>query len=153
MAYAAQALQAAALVLLTYIVTSIYQSYRSSIDFQAFARANNCQPPVFSPSYLPWGLDRIYKILTSKGCDFVDDFIFARFKSQGRWTVISTAFGGSFTVRHLEIYTALRAEVLPTFGPDPSSSSSPPPPPSHRKRSNPSLTCSPSSTKPCVCTR
>ena len=84
MAYTVQALQAAALILLVYILASVYQSYRSSIDFQAFARANNCQPPVFSPSYLPWGLDRIYKILTFKGGDFLDDFIFARFKSEGR---------------------------------------------------------------------
>lgn len=98
MAYTAPVLLAAALALLAYILTFIYQSYRSSPDFEAFARANNCQPPVLSRGYLPWGLDRIYKILTYKGTDFLEDFIFARFRSKGRWTVITPTFGRTFTV-------------------------------------------------------
>lgn len=98
MASTAQVLLSAALALLAYILTSSYQSYRFSLAFQAFARANNCQPPVLSRGRLPWGLDRIYKILTYKGSDFLEDFIFARFKSKGRWTVVTPAFGGTFTV-------------------------------------------------------
>ncbi|KAI4129167.1 MAG: hypothetical protein LQ347_003887, partial [Umbilicaria vellea] len=98
MAYIAPVLLAAALALLAYMLTFIFQSYRSSLDFEAFARANNCQPPVLSRGYLPLGLDRFYKILTFKGTDFLEDFIFARFKSKGRWTVITPAFGRTFTV-------------------------------------------------------
>lgn len=93
-----QVLQAAAIALLAYILTYIYQSYRSALDFQAFARANNCQPPAFPPSYLPCGLDHVYKLLTYKGDSFLDDFIFARFKTAGRWTVVTPALGGTFTV-------------------------------------------------------
>ncbi|MCJ1481792.1 hypothetical protein MMC06_001951 [Schaereria dolodes] len=73
-----------AMPFLCYYIVHYYYSYKEEEQFQSYSRANGCKSPYRAPS-LPWGADRIWKILRFNG-DFLDDFIFADFIDQDRWT-------------------------------------------------------------------
>lgn len=63
--------------------------------FRNFAKANNCQPPAFSASLLPWGIDRIWRLvqLTSQGGDVLEGAIMPSFRTNG-WTFQSNGLFG-----------------------------------------------------------
>jgi cytochrome P450 len=63
--------------------------------FRKFAKANNCQPPPYSASLLPWGIDRIWRLvrLTSQGADVLESAVMPSFRSNG-WTFQSNGLFG-----------------------------------------------------------
>ena len=57
----------------------VYRLFSSAIParrFHAFAKANDCADPHNADTSWPWGLDRLYQILTARrnGKDPIDDY-------------------------------------------------------------------------------
>ena len=64
-------------------------------QFRKFAQANTCQPPSHSANILPWGIDRMWRLvrLTSQGADVLETIIMPSFRDHG-WTFQSTGLFG-----------------------------------------------------------
>lgn len=94
-------LAASLLLTIAYLLQKWFRSYQNERRFQHFARENGCQPPRESINKLPWGVDRIIKVLRFKG-DILDDLIFARYKLEGKWTYTHATFFGEQVVHTVE---------------------------------------------------
>lgn len=72
MALLTPAIAVALAVLIYRLFDSIIQARR----FRTFAKAHGCEPPYCADSSWPWGLDRLYLILTARrhGKDPIDDY-------------------------------------------------------------------------------
>ena len=80
------------------IVSVIYTLVRRVLirrQFQAFSRLHNCQPPPHTATTLPWGLDRMWRLvrLTSKGADVMETVIMPDFQAHG-WTFQTSGLFG-----------------------------------------------------------
>lgn len=64
-------------------------------QFRQFAHTNNCKPPSHSASKLPWGLDRMYRMvkLTGQHADIMETVIMPSFRTHG-WTHSSSGLMG-----------------------------------------------------------
>ncbi len=68
----------------------------SEREFRQFAKANGCQAVYESEARLPWGLDRLWRILRAEksGKDILDDLVHGRLIRIGKHTVQNTTMFG-----------------------------------------------------------
>ncbi|TKA57540.1 hypothetical protein B0A49_13148 [Cryomyces minteri] len=71
------------------------RSYVSNRHFRQFALQNGCAAPHQARNKLPWGIDRLYRVLNlaKSGEDLLDDIFFQRFLDEG-WTMQCTTLFG-----------------------------------------------------------
>ncbi|KAL8736130.1 MAG: hypothetical protein Q9181_002520 [Wetmoreana brouardii] len=90
--------------------------------FQDFARRNHCQAPPHTANTLPWGLDRMWRLvrLTSKGADIMESVIMPSFRATG-WTFQSSGLFGAepLFVADPENFRAVFASRFKDYGIEP----------------------------------
>lgn len=81
------------------VVSIAYAFIRGALanrKFRSFVRQTHCQPPPHSANSLPWGIDRMWRLvqLTSKGADVMESVIMPDFRTHG-WTFQSSGLFGA----------------------------------------------------------
>ncbi|KAI9838618.1 MAG: hypothetical protein M1819_004932 [Sarea resinae] len=64
------------------VLVYFVRRYETERRFRQFAHANGCEPPVRIPDLLPWGIDRIVRILLFRG-DVLDELFVPKFNELG----------------------------------------------------------------------
>ncbi|KAF1949175.1 hypothetical protein CC80DRAFT_392331, partial [Byssothecium circinans] len=79
--------------------------------FARFGSLNDCDPPSHSPSRLPWGIDRIYRMvkLTAEGADIMETVIMPSF------TYHDHTFSSSALLGEVNILTSDPENVITIF--------------------------------------
>ncbi|RFU26303.1 hypothetical protein B7463_g10034, partial [Scytalidium lignicola] len=79
------------LIGITFVIDRLWKARQ----FRQFAISNNCGPPLHSASQLPWGLDRMYRMvkLTGQHADVMETVIIPSFQKHG-WTHSSSGLLG-----------------------------------------------------------
>jgi cytochrome P450 len=68
-------------------------------QFNSFARSRQCEPPAYARNDLPWGIDRVWRLvrLTGKGADVMENVIMPSFRAYG-WTFCMTGLFGEESI-------------------------------------------------------
>ncbi|KAL8643808.1 MAG: hypothetical protein Q9226_008108 [Calogaya cf. arnoldii] len=82
--------------LLLWVVYIAIRRLWNNRQFQAFAREHKCEIPPHTANTLPWGIDRMWRMvqLTSQGADVMESVIMPSFRSTG-WTFQSSGLFGA----------------------------------------------------------
>ncbi|KAF9888975.1 hypothetical protein FE257_008145 [Aspergillus nanangensis] len=80
-------------------VWKLIQYILRGYQFKSFARSHQCEPPAHARNDLPWGIDRVWRLvrLTGKGADVMENVIMPSFRAYG-WTFCMTGLFGEESI-------------------------------------------------------
>lgn len=86
-------------LILLWAIWKLLQHRRQQQRLKALARSHGCEPPAYARNDLPWGIDRIWRLvrLTGKGADVMETVIMPSFRSHG-WTFSMTGLFGEQSI-------------------------------------------------------